>query len=531
MSVAAAPAARGFAPLIGNRPLVAVATMLATLMQVIDTTIANVALPHMQGGLGATQDQITWVLTSYIMAAAIAMPLTGWLAGRFGRKRLYIVSVIGFTLASGLCGAAQSLTQIVLFRLLQGVFGAALVPLSQAILLDSFPRDQRGSAMALWGVGIMVGPILGPTLGGWLTDNFNWRWVFYINLPVGALAWLGIALSIPETERDRDRPFDFFGFAMLSLGMGALQMMLDRGELQDWFDSTEIRVEAALAVLGFYSFIVHSITSDHPFIHPRIFKDRNLVIALVIGFVTGIVLLASSALLPPLLQGLMNYPVMTTGIVMGPRGIGTMISMVVVGRLIRYIDPRWPMIVGFTLTAYSLWAMATGFSPQMASGVVVWTGLVQGLGLGLIFPPLSVVAFSTLPEALRTEGAGIFNLARNAGSSVGVSVVMSVFATSMQVVHAGIAVHVTPLNPMMRAPYLPPLWSMHSTAGLAALNAEVTRQAAMIAYINDFKLMMIATLAALPLLLLMRNPRIAVGAPSSAVGSRTAETAPVTADH
>jgi MFS transporter, DHA2 family, multidrug resistance protein len=502
-----AGAAHWRAPLLGNRVLVAVATMLATVMQVIDQTIANVALPHMQGGLAATQDQVTWVLTSYIIAAAIAMPLTGWLSGRYGRKRIFLLSVVGFTIASGFCGAAQSLTQMVLFRLAQGVCGAALVPLSQAILLDVFPREQRGPAMALWGVGIMVGPILGPTLGGYLTDNFDWRWVFYINLPVGVLAWLGIALSIEETRLDRERPFDFFGFAMLSLGMGGLQMMLDRGELKDWFGSFEIQVEAALAALGFYSFAVHSLTSEHPFLHPAIFRDRNLVSGLVVGFVVGIVLLASAALLPPLLQELMDYPVMTTGIVMGPRGIGTMITMVIAGRLIPRSDARWMIFVGFLITAYSLWDMAQRFSLQMDTWSVVWTGFVQGLGLGLIFPPLSTIAFATLPPQLRTEAAGIFNLARNAGSSVGVSIVMSVFARNMQVAHASIAQHVTPY---LGTPALPHLWSLKSAAGLAALNEEVTRQAAMVAYNDDFILMMVVTLAAVPLIALMRNPRRAL---------------------
>jgi DHA2 family multidrug resistance protein len=477
---------------LGNKYLVAVATMLATVMQVIDQTIANVALPHMQGGLAATQDQITWVLTSYIIAAAIAMPLTGWLSGRFGRKRIFLLSVVGFTIASGLCGAAQSLTQIVAFRLLQGVFGAALVPLSQAILLDVFPREQRGSAMALWGVGIMVGPILGPTLGGYLTDNFDWRWVFYINLPVGILAWLGIAVSVEETELDRDRPFDFFGFAMLSLGMGALQMMLDRGELKDWFFSLEIQIECALALLGFYSFAVHSATAQHPFLHPQILKDRNLAASLVIGFVVGIVLVASAVLLPPLLQLLMDYPVMTTGMVMGPRGIGTMITMVIGGRLIRHVDPRALIFVGFLITAYSLWDMAQRFSMQMDMWSVIWTGFVQGMGLGLIFPPLSTLAFATLPARHRTEAAGIFNLARNAGSSVGVSVVIALFA------------HVTPYNALLRT--MPHLWSSHG-AGVAALNVEISRQAAMVAYLDDFVLMMIVTLAAAPLIALMRNPR------------------------
>ncbi len=492
------------APLLGNRFLVAVATMLATVMQVIDQTIANVALPHMQGGLAATQDQITWVLTSYIIAAAIAMPLTGWLSGRYGRKRIFMLSVVGFTIASGFCGAAQSLTQMVLFRLAQGVCGAALVPLSQAILLDVFPREQRGPAMAFWGVGIMVGPILGPTLGGYLTDNFDWRWVFYINLPVGVLAWLGIALSIEETALDRKRPFDFFGFAMLSLGMGGLQMMLDRGELKDWFTSLEIQIEAALAALGFYTFAVHSATSEHPFLHPAIFRDRNLVSGLVVGFVVGIVLLASAALLPPLLQELMDYPVMTTGIVMAPRGIGTMITMVIAGRLIQRTDARWLIFVGFLITAYSLWDMAQRFSLQMDSWSVIWTGFVQGLGLGLIFPPLSTIAFATLPQQLRTEGAGIFNLARNAGSSVGVSIVMAAFAANTQVAHASIAEHLTPF---LRTPVLPHLWNLRSAAGLAALDGEVTRQAAMVAYVDDFILMMVVTLAAVPLIALMRNPR------------------------
>ena len=505
-TIAAAAGRRGDNPLLGNKFLVAVATMVATVMQVIDQTIANVALPHMRGGLAATQDEITWVLTSYIIAAAIAMPLAGWLSGRFGRKRVFMASVIGFTIASGLCGAAQTLSQIVAFRLLQGVFGAALVPLSQAILLDVFPREQRGPAMAFWGVGIMVGPILGPTLGGYLTDNFDWRWVFYINLPVGVLALIGIGAAVEETERDRDRPFDFFGFAMLSLGMASLQMMLDRGELKDWFSSLEIQIEAALAALGFYTFAVHSATAEHPFLHPQILRDRNLAVSLVIGFVVGIVLVASAVLLPPMLQDLMDYPVMTTGIVMGPRGIGTMITMVIGGRLIQRVDARWLILTGFLVTAYSLWDMATRFSLGMDSGPVIWTGFVQGLGLGLIFPPLSTVAFATLQPRHRTEAAGIFNLARNSGSSVGVSVVIALFASNSQVVHAALAEHVTSFRSLLHG--LPPMWNLHSSMGVAAFNAEITRQAAMVAYLDDFVLMMVVTLAAIPLIALLRSPRV-----------------------
>jgi DHA2 family multidrug resistance protein len=501
------PRGRSDNPLLGNKILVAVATMLATVMQVIDQTIANVALPHMQGGLAATQDQISWVLTSYIIAAAIAMPLSGWLSGRFGRKRVFLVAVVGFTIASGFCGAAQSLPQIVAFRLLQGVFGAALVPLSQAILLDVFPREQRGPAMAFWGVGIMVGPILGPTLGGYLTDNFDWRWVFYINLPVGVLAVLGIAASVEETKIDRERPFDFFGFAMLSLGLGALQMMLDRGELKDWFSSAEIQIEAGLAALGFYSFAVHSATAEHPFFHPQILRDRNLAMSLVIAFVVGIVLVASAVLLPPLLEGLMSYPVMTAGMVMGPRGIGTMITMVIGGRLIQRTDARWLIFIGFLLTAFSLWDMAARFSLQMDSWSVVWTGFVQGMGLGLIFPPLSTLAFATLQPQHRTEAAGIFNLARNFGSSVGVSVVVALFTSNTQVMHASLAQYVTPFRAVLHGA-MPRMWNPHTAAGIAAINEEVTRQAAMVAYVDDFLLMMAVTIAAIPLIALMKSPRV-----------------------
>ena len=285
--------------------MVTVSVMLATIMQALDTTIANVALPHMQGAMGATQDQISWVLTSYIVAAAICMPLTGFLSARFGRKRLFLWSVVGFTVTSVLCGMAQSLNQIILFRLLQGVFGASLVPLSQAILLDSYPKEKHGSAMAMWGVGVMVGPILGPFLGGLLTEYYSWRWVFYINVPFGILAWLGITSFVKETDLNRQRKFDFYGFLLLALGIGALQMMLDRGETLDWFSSLEVIIEAGLAVLCLYMFVVHINTHSSPFIETALFRDRNFSVGLVFIFIVGIILLATMALLPPFMQNLM----------------------------------------------------------------------------------------------------------------------------------------------------------------------------------------------------------------------------------
>jgi len=495
--------AEGAAP--AHRGLVTVSIMLATIMQALDTTIANVALPHMQGSLAATQDQISWVLTSYIVAAAIMTPPTGFLSARFGRKRLFLASVTGFTIASMLCGAAQTLDQIVVFRLLQGVFGAALVPLSQAVLLDTYPRERHGSAMALWGVGVMVGPILGPTLGGWLTDAYNWRWVFYINLPFGLMALFGILAFVPETERDR-RPFDWFGFTTLSVALGALQLMLDRGELKDWFGSPEIIIEAALAGLAMYLFLVQMATAERPFLEPALFKDRNFCIGLFFIFVIGIVLLATLALMPPFLQNLMGYPVITTGFVLAPRGIGTMIAMMVVGRMIGRIDSRLIIFSGLSLTALSLYQMAS-FTTDVSETRIVVSGIIQGLGLGFIFVPMSTLTFATLEPRFRTEAAGLFSLMRNIGSSIGVSVVTALLSQYTQINHAILSEHVSPYNPLMQGSRLPALWDPAQPSGLAALDAEVTRQAATIAYLNDFRFMMYVTLLALPLILLLRKPR------------------------
>jgi DHA2 family multidrug resistance protein len=488
-----------------HRGLITISIMLATVMQALDSTIANVALPHMQGSLAAASDTITWVLTSYIIAAAIMTPLAGWLAGRFGRKRLFLFSVAGFTVASMLCGIAGDLAQMVIYRLLQGIFGAALVPLSQSILLDINPREKHGQAMAIWGAGIMVGPILGPMLGGWLTDTYNWRWVFYINLPIGILAFLGIVAFVHETARHRDRPFDFFGFAMLSLGIGALQLMLDRGEQQDWFGSTEIIIEAGLAIAGLYVFIAHSLTAERPFLHPAPFRDRNFVSGIILIFIVGTILLATVALLPPMLQDLMGYPVVLTGIVLAPRGLGMMISMMVAGRLVGRIDGRLIMLSGFLMTALSLYQM-TSYAMVMDERPILVSGIIQGLGLGFIFVPLSTATFATLAPEYRTEAAGVYSLLRNLGSSIGISVVEALLARNLQVNHAEIASHVSPFNLAMRMPDVVLHWDWQTTAGLAALNEEIRRQAAMIAYVDDFKLMMIVTLAAIPLLLLVRSP-------------------------
>lgn len=488
-----------------RRGLITLTVMLATIMQALDTTIANVALPHMQGSVGATQDQISWVLTSYIVASAIFMPLTGFLSGRFGRKRIFIASVVGFTLTSMLCGAAQSLGQIVAFRFLQGVFGASLVPLSQAVMLDSYPREKHGSAMALWGVGVMIGPILGPSLGGWLTEYYSWRWVFYINLPFGVLAWLGLSAFLQESPLDRQRRFDLPGFALLSLGIGALQMMLDRGESLDWFASAEVVTEAVLCVLALYLFTVHIFTHEHPFIEPGLLRDRNFALGLVFIFVVGIILLATMALLPPFLQGLMGYPIIDIGLLLAPRGLGTMAAMMVVGRLSGKVDPRALILLGLGLISLSLWRMSL-FSLDTRGPDIVGTGIIQGMGLGLIFVPLSTLSFSTLAPRYRNEATSLYSLMRNIGSSIGISIVISYLAQRVQINHAAYADYIDPSRLPLQQAVESGAIDLASPQGLARVNQLLNQQAATLAYLQDFRLMMWITLAAIPLLLLLRQP-------------------------
>lgn len=487
-----------------ERGLIVASIMLATIMQALDTTIANVALPHMQGSMSATQDQVSWVLTSYIVAAAIMTPPTGYLAAKFGRKRLFAVAITGFTIASMACGAAGSLPEMVICRLVQGAFGAGLIPLSQAVLLDTYPPEKHGSAMAMWGVGVMVGPILGPTLGGYLTEVYDWRWVFYINLPFGLLALGGVLAFVPETVRDRERRFDIFGFAMLSLAIGALQLLLDRGESQEWFSSTEIIVETVIAGLALYLFLVHMFTASRPFIEPGLFADRNFSVGLIMIFMVGIVLLATMALLPPFLQQLKGYPVMTTGIVLAPRGVGTMVAMLMVGRLLGRVDARLLILFGLGMTSFSLHQM-TLFNMDVPVEVLIQTGLLQGFGLGFIFVPLSTTSFSTLAPRFRTEGTSMFSLVRNIGSSIGISIVTTLLAQNTQVNHSTLSESLTPFRALMNLPLLPLSWEWHTAPGVTALNTEVTRQAATIAYLDNFTFMMWVTLLAPVLLLLLRK--------------------------
>jgi MFS transporter, DHA2 family, multidrug resistance protein len=492
--------------------------MLATIMQGVDNTIANVALPHIQGSLSASQDQVAWVLTSYIVTAAIMMPLTGWLAGRFGIKYVFLISVLGFTFASALCGAATSLSQLVAFRVMQGVCGAALVPLSQSVLFQINPPERHGQAMAVWGIGVMLGPITGPALGGWLTDEYSWRWVFYINLPVGIVAALGILIFINETRRAHRKAFDFFGFVTLSFAVGALQLMLDRGALKDWFHSTEIWAEALVSIVAFYLLTVHTATAtDRSFLSRDLLKNTNFVTGSILMFLIGGILTGSLALVPTMLQSVLKIPVMTSGLLTAPRGFGTMLAMFIVGRLINHVDVRLIIVTGLLLTAISLWQM-TQFSLGMGTTPVLLSGLLQGFGLGCTFVPLNTIALSALPRNIMTQGTAIRSLMRNLGGSVGISVLEALLAENTQAVHSRLVEHLRPDNPLAQAPFLAVPFSLTNPSGIAALNAEVTRQAAMVAYIDDFQLMMLVVLFAIPLLMLIRPRAKPAAAPAPASG-------------
>ena len=487
------------------RPFIVLSVMTATIMNALDTTIANVALPHIQGSVSASADQITWVLTSYIVAAAIMTPMAGWLASRFGMKRVFMVSIIGFTVASALCGIAGNLAEIVGFRLLQGLCGAALMPLSQSILLDIYPRSRHGQAMAVWGMGAMLGPIMGPALGGWLTENYSWRWVFYINLPFGILALTGFWLFLPGRRDASPRRLDFIGFLALSLGIGSLQLMLDRGQQKDWFSSPEIWAELALTLLGFWWAAVQTLTADQPFLRREVLADRNFLTCTTFAFFINILLFGTLALLPPMLENLMGYPVVTTGLVTAPRGFGTLLSMFIVGRLIGRVDTRIIILTGLSMVGFSLWRM-THINLQMGPGLVVTAGLTQGFGVGMVSVPMSTVVFATLDPRLRTDAAGLFTLVRNIGSSVGISILELILVDHTQTVHADLIRHVRPDNPNL-ALFAPPGWSLASQQGMAFINAQVTAQAAMVSYVDCFKFMLIIVLMVMPLVLLMRPPR------------------------
>jgi DHA2 family multidrug resistance protein len=489
-----------------TRTMVTICTVLATLMQSLDSTIANVALPFMRGSMSASQEEINWVLTSYIVAAAIMTAPTGFLASRFGRTRLFVTAIAGFTAASILCGMAQSLDQIVVFRVLQGMFGASLVPLSQAVMYDIYPPEQRGAAMSVWTMGVMIGPIFGPILGGWLTENYNWRWVFYINVPFGILAAAGLLTFLKEASHSNSAKLDWIGFGALSLAIGAFQTMLDRGETLDWFASREIMVEACLAGLGFYVFLVQFSLAPRPFLSPKLFADLNFVVGIILYSINGLIMYATLALLAPYLQTLMNYPVVTTGIVLAPRGVGIMLAAMVCGRVLKKVGPRVLLGIGLIIGTYVLYEM-TFWTPDISEWTIVSVGVGQGFSIGFVAIPLNITAFATLPPERRTEGTSIYALMRNLGSSIGISVTGALLQTNTQVNHAIVAGEVNPFNHALQTGGASHFWNPWSMPGAAMLNEEITRQAQIIAYVDDFKLMLILAIVTLPLVLLTRPSR------------------------
>lgn len=493
-----------------NRRMITAAVMMATTVVIIDMTIATIALPHMQGGLSASQDQVSWVMTTYFMMQAITMTATGWLAGRLGRKKLFIGAMLGFAVCSILSGNATSIEEILIYRGLQGMFSAPIVPISQALMLDSYPREKHAQAMSIWGIGVMFAPVMGPVIGGWLTDEYSWRWVFYVSMPFSLLGIIGAVLFIRETPKNLERKFDVFGFAMLALALGATQFLLDRGESEGWFDSDLIIVTAAIVALSFYLFIAHSATTKNPFITPGILSDRNYALGLIFMFLLGVLVLSMNVIMPLFLQNLRGYPILTAALVMMPRGLGSLFGLVLAGKLSGRMDPRIQIAIGFASTGYSAYLFST-FTPDVGLWAFIFAAFFNGIGIGMIFVPLTAVSFWTLAAHLRTEASTYTSLLRNYGSGIGVSIVISVLSRSQATSHAHMAERISPYNEAMRSPWLPEQWDLFTTNGLVLLDAEISRQALAIGFLNDFYLIMAGAIISVPLVFLISRGKDAKG--------------------
>ena len=487
---------------IRNRIPITGALMLATLMSTLDSTIANVALPNMQGSLSASQDQVIWVLTSYILATAVMTPLSGWLSQKFGRKRVLQIAIVGFTLASMLCGIATSVPEMVAFRVLQGLAGASLIPLSQSVMLDIFPMHMIPRVMSLWSSAVILGPILGPTLGGWITENLDWRWVFFINVPIGMMAALGVSRFMGHDSGGRERPFDVIGFTALVSFVVGLQMLLDRGPSNDWLDSQEIWLWTALGLAGLWVFVVQTATSPHPFFDRALTRDTNFIGTTIFGFFVGILLFSSSALIPSFMQNLLGYSALQSGVASMTRGIGSLISFLLVPVLVSRIGARMVLFIGLLVSIWALWMMAH-FDTTMTSAPIVISGLIQGLGVGLLFAPLSTLAYATIDPVHRVEGTIVATMARSLGSSVGISLVQALVIRDGAVAHSELAARIDPSNPLIRG-VLPKIMDPATPSGLGMLNGEITRQAAMIGYVDVFAWMMLSTALLIPLVLILR---------------------------
>ena len=493
-------------PPIRYRLLIFVGVVLGANLQVLDTTMATVALPRIQGALSATQDEIAWVLASYLIAVAIFMPLVGTLSERMGRRRLFLVTIVGFCIASMFTGTADSLFQIVVFRFLQGVFASPLVPISQSFVFDAFPPETRGKVMGWWTLGLMLGALSGPALGGYLAEFHSWRWAFYINVPFGIVAFAIIYIFGSTRPLPRGtQPFGMAGFLILAVGLVSLQIVLSRGERMDWFSSPQIVSAALLAGASLYIYIVHTAYSSRPFIPPAVFADRNFSIGLMLMFMCGIHWLAFLALISPYLQTLAGYPVLLAGLVLVPQALGNAVGAFTAGQLLSRLHPVPLMILGIIALAWANWQMSL-FTPGFDRTTFYVIVFVHGLGMGSYFVPLTVITFSTLPRQYTDVGTGLYAVARNFGSSVGVSLTVAYVVRETQANHAMLGEHASPFNEALRHLPLPEAWSFVETTGVAALNAEATRQAAAIAYNGDFGWLAIASLMCMPLLMFVRMP-------------------------
>ena len=485
-----------------ERALVLATCTAVTFLYAMTVTIANVSLPQMQGALSAAPDQIAWVVTSNIVATAIMTPLAGWLVSRFGRRKLCNVCVIGFAGASLGCGLADSLTELVLFRVLQGAFGAPLVPVSQAIVLDTYSRRQHGAVIAIFGMGSVLGPIVGPVAGGWLAETYNWRWVFYMIVP---FALLGTLAFIHDREAATKTRLDWLGFLLLATSLACAQLLLDRGERADWFDSAEIVAWAAIGALALYAFVVHSATTKRPFLDPRLFADRNYTVGILLIFVFGMLNFTPMTLLPPMLQGVSGYPDSVIGFVLGARGLGTLVGfflMIYASRL----DPRAMITLGFILQAYAGWQLAhLDINPSTAN--VFWPMALQGFGVGVLWVPITMVSFATLEPERVAEASAIYHMVRNIGSSIHISLSVTLALRMSRIAYADLAERVTPYSESLSMPWVTGAWNLQDLRGLAALSREMARQAAMIGYLDAFVFFVVTSLAVLPLVFLIRLKR------------------------
>lgn len=485
--------------------LITIALILAPLIQVFDTSLMSVSLKQMQGALSATQDQMAWVLTSYLIALAVMTPFWGAISARYGRKNLLLVSIVGFIVCSIASGISNSLGEILVYRFIQGVFGAALIPLSQSALLSIYKREEFSIAMGWWGVGIMFGPVFGPTLGGYITEYFSWRWAFYLNVPVGALAFIMIALIVPRQGQQQRRPFNYFGFIALGIAVACIQFILDRGERLDWFASPSIILLTLIGAGALWVFIVNSMTSSFPLVDPGLFRDKNYMSGIVLRVLFGVFLFGSLVLIPPFLQNQGGYPLVDSGVVLAWRGAGSMFSALIVGRILQFIDPRKVILAGMAVAAVTMWMMA-GFTEDIDKTLVYIICFAQGIALSSFIIPVNTVAFSTLTPEQRDVGTSFYSLLNNIGRSLGIALLASYLARNTQQNHSMLSDHVTIFNDAIRHSLIPEAWDVTTTAGLMAVHRVVNQQAELIAYINDFRMLAIIIVICMPVVLMMRNP-------------------------